>query len=371
LLFEDVDETALVMGFTCVRGVVSDGYRGGGIYCSHSSPRIVNCTVARCHAYSGAGVYCDDSSPTISHCVLSENEADGVGGGIVCSGASHPEISHSTISANRGMDAGGIYMRIGTSAVLDYCTITSNTADFWGGGVACEGSTPLLRNCTLVGNEAGHEGGGVWCCYSTVARLEHCIIAFGNEGESVHCHHDLSHPSSVTAVCCDVFGVAEGDWVGCIADQYGINGNISEDPLFCDLGSGDFTLHSDSPCAWLNNPECGFIGAWPIGCGETTAMEAESGRAVHLEASPNPFYRSTQISCTIPGCASGSEIQLSIHDPGGRLVRMLVDANQRGGTHTVAWDGTSETGESVGAGVYFFRLCLDGVARTGRVIRLE
>jgi hypothetical protein len=52
------------------------------------------------------------------------------------------------------------------------------------------------------------------------------------------------------------------NWGGS-AGQYGINGNISEDPLFCDPEAGDFTLHGDSPCAPYSapNPECGLIGA--------------------------------------------------------------------------------------------------------------
>ena len=66
-------------------------------------------------------------------------------------------------------------------------------------------------------------------------------------------------------------GNAGGDWVGTIADQYGIEGNICEDPLFCDPENGDFTLDAASPCAPFSepNPECDLIGVWPIGCGLT------------------------------------------------------------------------------------------------------
>jgi hypothetical protein len=60
--------------------------------------------------------------------------------------------------------------------------------------------------------------------------------------------------------CCDVYGNEGGDWVGCIADQYGIDGNISEDPFFCE---GSLYLSSDSPC--LYGP-CGQIGAHGQGC---------------------------------------------------------------------------------------------------------
>jgi len=54
---------------------------------------------------------------------------------------------------------------------------------------------------------------------------------------------------SPTLSCCDIYGNAGGDWVGCIAGQLGVNGNICEDPLFCDSQNLDFTLYADSPCA--------------------------------------------------------------------------------------------------------------------------
>jgi hypothetical protein len=66
--------------------------------------------------------------------------------------------------------------------------------------------------------------------------------------------------------CCDVYGNAGGDWVGYIADQAGINGNFSADPLFCDTANGDLHIFNASPCAPANN-SCGvLIGALDVGC---------------------------------------------------------------------------------------------------------
>ncbi len=75
--------------------------------------------------------------------------------------------------------------------------------------------------------------------------------------------------------CCDLYANEGGDWVGPIAGQYGINGNISEDPLFCAPVADDFTLHEDSPCA--PGGACGLIGAWPVGCGPTPTVETTWG----------------------------------------------------------------------------------------------
>jgi hypothetical protein len=39
------------------------------------------------------------------------------------------------------------------------------------------------------------------------------------------------------------------------------------DPMFCNPGALNFTVHGDSPCADGNTPDCGQIGAWGVGCG--------------------------------------------------------------------------------------------------------
>lgn len=64
------------------------------------------------------------------------------------------------------------------------------------------------------------------------------------------------------------------------ARVFGINGNISEDPLFCDPEHQDFTLRENSPCAPFTppNPECDLIGAWPVGSGSTPTAAATWGQ---------------------------------------------------------------------------------------------
>lgn len=105
--------------------------------------------------------------------------------------------------------------------------------------------------------------------------IENTIIAFSEYCLGLECM-----PASRVPVltCCDIYG-NQGDWVGPIAGQYGIAGNISEDPFFCNAEAGDFTLHADSPCAPFTppNPECDLIGAWPVGCGPTPTLEATWG----------------------------------------------------------------------------------------------
>jgi hypothetical protein len=63
--------------------------------------------------------------------------------------------------------------------------------------------------------------------------------------------------------------------------------NFQDDPQFCgSLDSGNVYLQSDSPCAPGNTPipipDCGLVGALPVGCGETPVRSATWGELKRL-----------------------------------------------------------------------------------------
>lgn len=68
---------------------------------------------------------------------------------------------------------------------------------------------------------------------------------------------------------------------------------------------------------------------------------------------PNPFNPNTTISFYL---AREGRVELEIYDTKGRLVRTLVDGLLGFGAYDVDWDGTSDRGERVSSGVYFYRL---------------
>jgi hypothetical protein len=149
------------------------------------------------------------------------------------------------------------------------CTFWNNTAEIQGGGMRCTLASPTLVSCTFVGNQAPQACGGIFCNDGSSLTIENTILAFNGDAQAIFC----AGASEVMLTCSNIYGNEGGDWVGCIASQYGINGNISEDPLFCDPENGDFTIRSDSPCAPFSPPnaECDLIGAWPVGCEPPTA----------------------------------------------------------------------------------------------------
>lgn len=68
---------------------------------------------------------------------------------------------------------------------------------------------------------------------------------------------------------------------------------------------------------------------------------------------PNPFNPSTTIRFALPEAAS---VSLTIYNIRGQLVKTLVNGSLEAGYHQVQWDGSSELGEKVSSGLYFYRL---------------
>ncbi|MBU1699731.1 MAG: right-handed parallel beta-helix repeat-containing protein, partial [Candidatus Eisenbacteria bacterium] len=188
---------------------------------------------------------------TVTDCVFKDNVADnsiGHGGGMHCGNYSSPTLIR--------------------------CTFQGNHADTRGGGFHCHlYSSATLENCTFYDNTS-IDGSQVGVRHNSWVSLHNCIIAFGNLGSGIFCELDCD----AFLTCCDVFGNEGGDWVDCIGDQYGINGNIAADPLFCDPEQGDLGIQSISPCAPYSPPNasCDLIGAWPVGCYQPTLTRSRT-----------------------------------------------------------------------------------------------
>jgi Dockerin type I domain/Chlamydia polymorphic membrane protein (Chlamydia_PMP) repeat len=179
---------------------------------------------------------------------------------------------------------------VGTTTVVDGFTIKNGYGlpdPYYifskGGGMLCDNASPTVKNCIFSNNDGGQYGGAVFC-YNSQAKfinctfvknsakfgscsaslsstepiLENCIIAFSPEGVSILGYASLS--------CCNIYANIGGDWIWEIASQYGQNGNISADPLFCDIDNEDFSISYTSPCSPYINASCELIGALKAGC---------------------------------------------------------------------------------------------------------
>jgi hypothetical protein len=80
---------------------------------------------------------------------------------------------------------------------------------------------------------------------------------------------------------------------------------------------------------------------------------------------PNPMSSQTQIEYSLkaPG-----QVNLSVYDVTGRMVRKLVHGTQPAGVFKASWDGKDANGRSVVGGVYFLRLTSPEKTKTARLV---
>jgi parallel beta-helix repeat protein len=170
--------------------------------------------------YQGRGFYASSGSPTLTESTIQVTGGQGTNYAVLFGVSSTaPSIDNCLVLCPNGY---GIDLEKGTA---DQCTV-----DDTGTGVVFYKTTafepPAVQNCIAVGDNYGFYALGLG------AEGAYNCIAPGANG---------------------FYGGAQG------------TGSVNEDPLFCDAGSGEYTLRIDS---W-GNPEnngSGQIGAFPVAC---------------------------------------------------------------------------------------------------------
>jgi hypothetical protein len=290
-----------------------------------------------------------------------------------------PTFVACTFRGNTAQSGGAVTVHQNSEPVFQHCTFVGNQSNANGGAFVIGGfpaDLTRLANCTLYGNECADYFGyasGLLCQATGSVIIENTIVASGIHGQAVACG---DYPI-VDLLCCDLHGNDGGDWEGCIAYQEGINGNISEDPLFCDPAQQDFHLQEDSPCGPFTPPnaECDLIGSRYVGCEGGPQAMLPGGTAVWSVAfepcDPNPFWETTNINFSIPSERRASRLHLAVYDIAGRQIRALLDGGSGPGSYGVRWDGRDDMGRRIAGGTYFVRLRFGETSASTRVVVLR
>jgi predicted deacetylase len=83
---------------------------------------------------------------------------------------------------------------------------------------------------------------------------------------------------------------------------------------------------------------------------------------------PNPFNRRTKITYTITG---QNHVKLIIYDIKGQPVKTLINENQVPGQRTIFWNGKNDRGRLVSTGIYFYRLHLNKLTKTKKLLFIK
>ena len=273
---------AVISGFTITNG---GGFFGGGVVVSQASPIIDTNIITGNRGCDGVGINVSFGSPLITNNQITGNVrtecSGGVGGaGIKVSGAGAAVIERNLITDNSLTEGsgGGISLFAAGAPVIRNNVIARNSAFAQGGGIyIVNQSDALIVQNLIVGNSAGEGSGVYWLVpfgargprlvnntiadnLATFAGQGSAVFADGFDINAVLVNNLLVAPAGQTALHCgnsndpnppviqfnDVFTPGGPAYGGICADQTGINGNLSVDPVFVAPGN-DYHVQPGSP----------------------------------------------------------------------------------------------------------------------------
>ncbi|MEO0078024.1 MAG: C25 family cysteine peptidase [candidate division WOR-3 bacterium] len=213
-------------------------------------------------------------------------------------------------------------------------------------------------------------GGGVWYYHDTT---NHCFIV---EWDSVAYYSNRTNFDKYQIIIYDTT-MAAADGNSEILFQYltavqpgtsatvGIQDPTQQIAIQC-IYDGTYT-RGVSP--WIPGHAIKFTTDAPsVGFAEPELGAGRVPKALSLTASPNPVRRSAALRWQLP---LAGRVRLSVYDVSGRVVRVLAEGAMDAGTYFASWDGKDETGRSVAAGTYLFKLETESGLRTVKSVLLR
>jgi len=76
-------------------------------------------------------------------------------------------------------------------------------------------------------------------------------------------------------------------------------------------------------------------------------------RVLSFTAYPNPFSNRTEFNFYLADDNRKGDVNFSIYDVGGRLVKSFSLVNKHSSSITISWDGRDNSGKKLSSGVYF------------------
>jgi hypothetical protein len=256
------DANTILKGFTITGGNAQNGH-GGGIWC-YASPKIEHNIIRDNYAYyKGGGLYfssnqchpsvtdnrimnnwsdyggamfCDtDSSATLENNHITDNYSTFAGGAICCGAyAGQTQIINNEITGNSSWTGGGLASENLGNLIKIYGNLfCGNYASGRGGAILTMYGDPNIINNTIANNRS-LIGAGISIETGSSPQIINNTIAFNQFGRGIYCSG--THPYAIPVISNDVYGNQMGNYGGILPNQTGINGNISVDPNFVNIG---------------------------------------------------------------------------------------------------------------------------------------
>lgn len=309
---------------------------GGGVFCLNASPTITHNTFrANTAEYGGAGIYCHKyASPRIEDNTFETNDAGVYGGGVFCRLYCAPTITRNTFKANScGTLGGTIYFADHSHVEVRNNWIESGSCHIAGGGViyyfvSC--SPAIVDNIfinnldTAIRTVAGTNGNIVNNLFTGQSVATVPVFSMGNDSYDLIANN-IVYNNSGSGIWTNLYANpslqhndfwqnAEGNYIGHLPDQTGLNGNISADPRVGPVLPDPFwplELEPNSPCR-----DSGHNASIPPGTTEDYDGSARITGAT-VDMGPQEFRARAvpqaypTIQAAINAAVSGDEIHVS------------------------------------------------------------
>jgi flagellar hook assembly protein FlgD len=83
---------------------------------------------------------------------------------------------------------------------------------------------------------------------------------------------------------------------------------------------------------------------------------------------PNPFNPETEIVFSMQNQA---QVRLVVYNIKGEVVKELVNSNLSAGEHRILWRGTDAGGNTVGNGIYYYKMQSGKYTSSGKMVLLK
>jgi parallel beta-helix repeat protein len=212
-------------------------YYGGGIHFRQWSTGLIeNNLITQNSSMLGAGIHITyTSAPTVRKNTITANTASGLGGGgIYIYYYSNPLVEQNLVMQNSSENGAGIGIYWDSNPVVRNNFIVNNLL---GAGIRIVSLTPIITNNTISFNGMG----GIQYENTASPIITNNIITSNGRWQGINA-------SSTTGIIKynNVWGNSAGNYNSLIGDLTGINGNISQNPLFA--GTGNYHILPQSPC---------------------------------------------------------------------------------------------------------------------------
>jgi len=96
-----------------------------------------------------------------------------------------------------------------------------------------------------------------------------------------------------------------------------------------------------------------------------------SENTLTLKNYPNPFNNSTVISFSIPAKCAGDNMQVTIYDIMGNVIRHFEEKNVQAGVHNIKWNGLNQKGQPVASDFFICRLKVGNLSLDSKMVMIK